>query len=154
MTNDNLLNRLRKNRQRTVVPKRDDALVAPTSEAQTGERLDGSVQNDLQPDERDNTEPATSSTNATLEQLKAELAKFPSTRRRSAIVLEEEIDQKLTRFCKERGVTVETFLEAVWEVASDDEMLLEQIVRSAKHRYISRKEAGRLRRLITMLSKT
>lgn len=145
---DNLLNRLRQNRQRTTVPIRDDSLVAPRSENQLESQADSLI------DTQKTFNRDTTSTNSTLEELKTELAKFPETQRHSAIVLEKELDQKLTRFCKDQGVTVETFLEAAWEITSADEVLLEQILAVAKRRYISRKEAGRLRRLITMLSKT
>jgi hypothetical protein len=145
---NNLLNKLRQNRQRSVVPPRQDTLVAPSSENPLAPQLE-SQSDPQQPVSQD-----IPAADATLEQLKAELAKFPSTRRHSAIVLAEEIDQNLTRFCKDQGVTVETFLEAAWEVASSDAGLLRQMVEAAKRRYNSRKEAGRLRRLITMLSKT
>jgi hypothetical protein len=87
----------------------------------------------------------------TLEGLKAELAKYPETRRHSAIVLDKALDQKLTQFCKDRSITVEVFLEAAWTTAIETPELLEAIATEAKRRYISRKQAGRLRRLITML---
>lgn len=127
---DSVLERIRQKRQRTAVPPREDTLV-PASLPQL----------ESQPN-----------TPATLEELKAELAKFPLTRRHSAIVLDEEIDKKLTRFCKDSGITVEVFLEAAWLKASADSALMEEIMMEAKRRYTARKQAGKLRRLITMLS--
>lgn len=135
---DSVLDRIRQNRKRAVVPERSDSLVAslPPSEAVTPD--------DTTPKEN---------TGATLEELKQELAKLPKTRRHSAIVLEEEIDTNLTRFCKDQGITVEVFLEAAWMLADAEEAVMSQIIGEAKRRYKQRKQAGKLRRLITMLEK-
>jgi hypothetical protein len=151
--NDNILDRLRQNRHRAAVPNRDDTLVSqsPQPQSEPANQTDKPDKQEKETTNQDTQE--TTSNDATLEELKAELAKFPSTRRHSAIVLEEETDQKLTRFCKERGVTVEVFLEAAWQITSAEPALLEQILAEAKRRYDARKEAGRLRRLITMLSR-
>jgi hypothetical protein len=56
------------------------------------------------------------------------------------------------KFCKEKGVTVEVFLEAAWLQSVASPELMEKILVEAKSRYDSRKRAGKLRRLITMLS--
>lgn len=127
---DSVLNRIRSSRQRAVVPPREDALLPVASQ-----------QLESQPNSLTN-----------MEQLKAELAKFPLTRRHSAIVLDQEIDQKLTRFCKDSGITVEVFLEAAWLKADSNPALMKEILVEAKRRYAARKQAGKLRRLITMLS--
>jgi hypothetical protein len=87
----------------------------------------------------------------TLASLQAELQQYPETRRHSAIVLEKDLDVELTQFCKDRGITVETFLEAAWTVASADNTLVEKITTEAKHRYDRRKRVGQIKRLITML---
>ena len=149
MTSDNLLNRLRQNRSRSSVPKRDDSLLASSEK-----KLDEKKQ-EYQPKPTSTpTEPKqASSDDTTLLDLKAELALYPETNRHSAIVLEKKLDIELTRYCKEQGVTVETFLEAAWTIAAANPELLKQITDEAQIRYKSRKEAGRLRRLITMLSK-
>ncbi len=135
---DSVLDRIRQNRKRAVVPERSDSLVAslPPSEPVTPD--------DTTPKEN---------TGATLEEFKQELAKLPKTRRHSAIVLEEEIDTALTRFCKDQGITVEVFLEAAWMLAASEEAVMSQIMALAKRRYKARKQAGKLRRLITMLEK-
>lgn len=86
-----------------------------------------------------------------LEELKAELAAIPETHRHSAIVLEKELDQQLTRYCKDQRITVEVFLEAAWVQAAADPDALATILTEAKRRYADRKRAGKLRRLITML---
>ncbi len=140
---DSILDQIRSNRKRTVVPSRKDTLISPK---QQSEHI-------AQPDNNANeASKETTNSNSTLEELKAELAKFPPTRRHSAVVLDAEIDADLTRFCKEKGVTVEVFLEAAWLEAVASPELMEKILVEAKSRYDSRKLAGKLRRLITMLS--
>lgn len=87
----------------------------------------------------------------TLESLKAELAQYPQTKRHSAIVLEAALDDQLTQFCKQQQITVEVFLEAAWTLALGQPKLLEELKVEARQRYLKRKQAGKLRRLITML---
>ncbi len=143
MTEDNLLNRLRQNRSRSNVPKRDDSLIASSEKDREDKERQQKPTEPKEVDFKDNT----------LINLKAELAKCPETNRHSAIVLEKKLDLELTRYCKEQRITVETFLEAAWTIAATSPELLKQITDEAQTRYQSRKEAGRLRRLITMLSK-
>jgi hypothetical protein len=140
---DSILDKIRSNRKRTVVPSREDSLIDPKQ---------GSEQIAQQLTTESETSKETTDSNSILEELKAELAKNPPTRRHSAVVLDAEIDANLTRFCKEKGVTVEVFLEAAWLEAVASSELMEKILVEAKSRYDSRKLAGKLRRLITMLS--
>jgi len=140
---DSILDQIRSNRKRTVVPSREDTLIAPKQESEQ-------ITQQSTPANKPSKE--TTGDNSTLEELKAELAKIPPTRRHSAVVLDAEIDANLTRFCKEKGVTVEVFLEAAWLQAEASSELMEKILVEAKCRYDSRKLAGKLRRLITMLS--
>ena len=140
---DSILDQIRSNRKRTVVPSREDTLIAPKQESEQ-------ITQQSTPANQPSKE--TTGDNSTLEELKAELAKIPPTRRHSAVVLDAEIDANLTRFCKEKGVTVEVFLEAAWLQAVASPELMEKILVEAKSRYGSRKLAGKLRRLITMLS--
>ena len=140
---DSILDQIRSNRKRTVVPSREDTLIAPKQESEQ-------IPQQSTPANEPSKE--TTGDNSTLEKLKAELAKMPPTRRHSAVVLDAEIDANLTRFCKEKGVTVEVFLEAAWLQAVASPELMEKILVEAKSRYDSRKLAGKLRRLITMLS--
>jgi hypothetical protein len=145
---DNVLNQLRNKRNRPTVTPRQDALVPqeqPQAQAQE--------QNSLpQPTPVTVLANSTAATSDTIAELKAELEKYPQTRRHSAIVLEKDLDQELTRFCKELGITVEVFLEAAWTVASADNALTEKITTEAKRRYDQRKRVGHIKRLITMLS--
>jgi hypothetical protein len=140
---DSILDQIRSNRKRTVVPSREDTLISPK---QGSERI-------AQPQNAENeASKEITNSSSTLEELKSELAKIPPTRRHSAVILDAEIDAKLTRFCKEKGVTVEVFLEAAWLQSASSPELMEKILVEAKSRYDSRKRAGKLRRLITMLS--
>jgi len=140
---DSILDQIRSNRKRTVVPSREDTLIPAKQESKhmaQPEKTAGEASKE------------TVGSNSTLEELKAELAKIPLTRRHSAVILDAEIDADLTRFCKEKGVTVEVFLEAAWLQAVSSSGLMEKILVEAKSRYDLRKRAGKLRRLITMLS--
>lgn len=88
-----------------------------------------------------------------IEDIKVALAAFPETHRHSAIILEKELDRELTQFCRDRGITVEVFLEEAWIQATMDKSLLEKVALGAQKRCRRRKQAGNLRRLLTMLTK-
>ncbi len=140
---DSILDQIRSNRKRTVVPSRKDTLISPKQQSESVAQSKNTA---------NKASKESTNSNSTLEELKAELAKFPPTRRHSAVVLDAEIDADLTRFCKKKGVTVEVFLEAAWLEALASPELMEKILVEAKSRYDSRKLAGKLRWLITMLS--
>jgi hypothetical protein len=112
---ENVLDKLRQNRNRPSVPNRQDILIP----------------------ERDTLK----------------VAAIPNTVRHSAIVIDETIDKPLTTFCKNNKITVELFLEAAWNFANSDPECLQTILDDAQQRYKVRKRAGKLRRLITMLTK-
>lgn len=142
---DSVLDRIRQNRQRPAVPTRSDTLITKVQQTESGQEAETA-------ETQSQTEvTAPSNQNDTLEELKAELAKIPETNRHSAIVLEKELDQALTRYCKDNRITIEVFLEAAWVHASSNPAAMEQILAEAKRRYGNRKKAGKLRRLITML---
>jgi len=143
---DSVLDRIRQNRQRAAVPPRSDTLI---TKAQLPEQVEEAQQFEPTLEVEEPTSIANNSD--TLEDLKAELAQIPETNRHSAIVLEKELDQHLTRYCKDNRITVEVFLEAAWIHASSNPDAMEEILSEAKRRYSDRKRAGKLRRLITML---
>jgi hypothetical protein len=134
---DNVLAKLRDKRSRATVSTRADILV-PKQEAT--EPLEST--NNLEP-VRDNS----------IEALQKELVSFPETVRHSGIVLEKGIDRDLTQFCRDNKITVELFLEAAWCLSDLEPEFLERILMEAKQRYTSRKQAGKTRRLLTMLQK-
>ena len=134
---DSVLAKLRDKRSRATVSTREDILV-PKPEA-------------IEPDEsKNNLEPIKDNS---IEALQKELASFPETVRHSGIVLEKGIDRDLTQFCRDNKITVELFLEAAWCLSDLEPEFLERILVSAKQRYTSRKQAGKTRRLLTMLQK-
>jgi hypothetical protein len=142
---DSVLDRIRQNRQRASVPPRNDALI---SRAQGIDLAEVPAAQDL-PTAIESASPSMSGD--AMEELKAELEQIPETIRHSAIVLEKELDQKLTRYCKDHRITVEVFLEAAWLHVSSNQDAMDEILVEAKQRYADRKRAGKLRRLITML---
>ena len=135
---DSVLAKLRDKRSRATVSKREDILV-PKTEA-------------IEPlESKSNLEPVKDNS---VEALQKKLASFPETVRHSGIVIEKGIDRDLTQFCRDNKITVELFLEAAWCLSADLEPeFLERILVSAKQRYTSRKQAGKTRRLLTMLQK-
>jgi hypothetical protein len=134
---DSVLAKLRDKRSRATVSTREDILV-PKPEPTA-------------PDEsKNNLEPIKDNS---IEALQKELASFPETVRHSGIVLEKGIDQYLTQFCRDNKITVELFLEAAWCLSDLEPEFLERILVEAKQRYNSRKQAGKTRRLLTMLQK-
>ena len=143
---DSVLDRIRQNRQRPAVPTRDDTLISRVQQSDPPQSLE--VVEMLPETKVPAAPPAPSDT---LEDLKAELANIPETNRHSAIVLEKELDQSLTRYCKDNRITIEVFLEAAWVHAISNPEAMEEILTEAKRRYAERKQAGKLRRLITML---
>ncbi|PSB58310.1 hypothetical protein [Chamaesiphon polymorphus] len=134
---DSVLAKLRDKRSRATVSTREDILV-PKQEIT--EALE----------DRNNLEPVKDNS---IEALQKELALFPETVRHSGIVLEKGIDRDLTQFCRDNKITVELFLEAAWCLSDLEPEFLERILVEAKQRYNSRKQAGKTRRLLTMLQK-
>ena len=143
---DSVLDRIRQNRQRPAVPPRDDTLISRVQPPESLQSLD--VVEALPEAQVSATAPLS---NDALKDLKTELAKIPETNRHSAIVLEKELDQSLTRYCKDNRITIEVFLEAAWVHTTANPKAMEEILTEAKRRYADRKRAGKLRRLITML---
>jgi hypothetical protein len=134
---DSVLAKLRDKRSRASVSTREDILVP---KPEITEPLES--ENNLEP-VQDNS----------IEALQKELASFPETVRHSGIVLEKGIDRDLTQFCRDNKITVELFLEAAWCLSDLEPEFLERILVEAKQRYTSRKQAGKTRRLLTMLQK-
>ncbi|MEX0271278.1 hypothetical protein AB3R30_19240 [Leptolyngbyaceae cyanobacterium UHCC 1019] len=147
---DSVLDRIRQNRQRPTVPVRDDTLITRVQQSESPSVYKIVEYSPEAPSPEVKRSPTESGSDA-LEELKAELAKVPPTNRHSAIVLEQELDHALTRYCKDNRVTIEVFLEAAWVYASANPATMKKILAEAKRRYGDRKRAGKLRRLLTML---
>lgn len=145
----NILQQLR-NHHRTSVPSRTDSLIPETDSLSL--KTENQSQKLIEKDSTISPETERMSS-STLEDLQYKLSKLPKTKRHSAIVLEENIDVSLSQYCRSHQITVETFLEAAWIISQSNKTTLGKITKEAQYRYKNRKEAGRLRRLITMLSK-
>jgi hypothetical protein len=134
---DSVLAKLRDKRSRATVSTREDILV-PKPEV-------------IEPFKSpSNLEPVKDNS---IEALQQELASFPETIRHSGIVLDKGIDRDLTQFCRDNKITVELFLEAAWCRSDLEPEIRSRILVSAKHPYTAGKQAGRTRRLLTMLQK-
>ena len=140
---DNLLEKIKQKRARSTVPERKDSLIPQTN-----------PQQNISSDQDDNSdlETDTNSVENTIAQLTEELSSYPPTIRRSAIVIEQQIEKELKQFCDDNKITIELFLEAAWQV-SQNSPLRTAILNEAQIRYRKRKEVGRLKRLITQLKK-
>lgn len=140
MTQEEMLERFK--RKRASIPARTDTLAQQIKlKEESASLIPEAMEQELPKSPEGNT----------LEELKAELATFPQTRRHSAIVLDVDIDDALTKFCKEHRITVELFLEAAWVKAGNHPAILNEIIADAQDRRARRNRAGKLRRLITML---
>lgn len=137
-SSENLLNKLRQRRNRAQVPERPDPIIA--------------LQPNLEePKSKSPNSPNSKSVEDTINELKEQLNTYPTTVRRSAIVLEQDIEKQLKQFCSDNNITIEVFLEAAWQISKQHRGLQKEITDEAQIRYRRRKEVGRLKRLITQL---
>ncbi len=156
-----VLSKIKAKRNRATVPAREDFLLKQNPPINEENNVESSVDLVIATDEQIIDSTASSieqhsspiPNKGQIEALRAELEKYPEIIRHSAIRLEKELDSRLTRFCKENGCTIETFLEAAFEEALADTCWREKILKNALNRYASRKKAGKLRQLITQLEK-
>ena len=130
-----------KNRKRATVAVRDNSLL-PQVTSEENFIQDLSAEN--------HTSPLIDST-----EVSSRVAALPLVADRRQIRLEIAIDQELEHLCKSqpkgKKMTVETFLEAAFLACKDDPELLEQVMDVAAKRLLRRKEAGKLRRVLSQL---
>jgi predicted DNA-binding protein len=156
-----VLSKIKAKRNRATVPAREDFLLKQNPPIEEENNVEGSDSLVIATDGQIIDSAASSieqhqtpiPSKGQIEALRAQLEKYPEIIRHSAIRLEKELDSRLTRFCKENGCTIETFLEAAFEEAEADASWREKILKNALNRYASRKKAGKLRQLITQLEK-
>lgn len=149
-----ILSKIKSKRNRVSVPLREDYLVRKDTSSE--ELLEKGVSDRLPIAAEGKTASVDTNSERSMDQVEAlrlELEKYPEIVRHSAIRLEKELDQRLTRFCKDNKCTIETFLEAAFEAVEADPDLGMKILRNAKNQYSNRKKAGKLRQLITQLEK-
>lgn len=72
---------------------------------------------------------------------------------RRTIRLEEEIDEALSRVCRNERITRDTFLEAAYLICSQNAELMQSVVAEARSRRKHRQESGERRKYETMKRK-
>lgn len=80
------------------------------------------------------------------------LANFPEIAARIPVRLETPIKDELDELCNREKITIETLLEAFYVTCKDKESVMKQVVKDAKKRLKSRKEAGNIRSSLTKLN--
>ena len=85
--------------------------------------------------------------------IESELAGLPQVSARRNIRLEIDLESRLLAFCQNNDITVETFLEACFVEVEQNARLKTEMVTEAKSRLKQRKQAGKLRRILSQLKK-
>ena len=80
------------------------------------------------------------------------LTNFPEIAARIPVRLETPIKDELDELCNREKVTIETLLEAFYVTCKDKESVMKQVMKDAKKRLKSRKEAGNIRSSLTKLN--
>jgi hypothetical protein len=110
----------------------------------------------LSPQQQGSTPPDVSSTAdssvSELTRLEEQLAHFPEIAPRVPVRLEVKIKQELDELCNQEKITVETLLEAFYLTCKEKDSVMKQVIKEAKKRLKSRKEAGNIRSSITRLA--
>lgn len=133
----NILDEIRNRANQPTVAPREDVL-APQQQ--------DSPKNDV-----DVTSTADSSVSK-LTKLEQQLANFPKIVPRVPVRLEAAIKQELDDLCNSEKITVETLLEAFYVTCKEKDSVMKQVIKEAKKRLKSRKEAGNIRSSITRLA--
>lgn len=84
--------------------------------------------------------------------LEEQLRNLPEIAPRVPVRLEMAIKQELDELCNLEKITVETLLEAFYVTCQDKDTVMKQVLKEAKKRLKSRKEAGNIRSSITRLA--
>ncbi len=133
-----LLDEIRNRANQPTVPPRIDVLQQPTT---TDTLTELSTTDEVQ-------QPTVVSELKRLEEL---LANFPEIATRVPVRLEVPIKEELDSLCHREKVTIETLLEAFYVTCLDKESVMRQVLKEAKKRLKSRKEAGNIRSSLTKL---
>ncbi|BBD70933.1 hypothetical protein NIES4072_72990 [Nostoc commune NIES-4072] len=132
----NILDEIRNRATQPTVAPREDVLAqqqdSPTSDVDMPSTADSSV--------------------SELTLLEEQLQNFPEIAPRVPIRLDLSIKQELDDLCNQEKITVETLLEAFYVTCKDKDTVMKQVLKEAKKRLKSRKEAGNIRSSITRLA--
>ncbi|MEM0978659.1 MAG: hypothetical protein AAGH78_00155 [Cyanobacteria bacterium P01_H01_bin.58] len=72
---------------------------------------------------------------------------------RRNIRLEEKLDTEIEQFVRDKKLSIEILLEALYLIAKDDKELMDKALTLARKRLQERKEAGKLRRIYAQMQK-
>ena len=72
---------------------------------------------------------------------------------RRNIRLEEKLDTEIEQFVRDKKLSIEILLEALYLIAKDDKELMDKTITLANERIQERKEAGKLRRIYAQMQK-
>lgn len=139
-----LLDEIRNRNNQPVVPPRQDVFQQDIN----SDSIEAEVE-EVQATETDTREESGISQVKQLEEL---LASFPEIAQRFPIRLESQIKNELNLLCSRETMTIETLLEAFYVVCKDKDALMGKVLKEAKKRLKSRKEAGNIRSSITKLN--
>jgi len=137
-----LLDEIRSRANQPTVPPRQDVLQQLTTTTDTLTPLDVATTDEVQ-------QPSSVSELKRLEEL---LASFPEIASRIPVRLEAPIKQEIDELCNREKITIETLLEAFYATCLDKESVMKQVIKEAKKRIKSRKEAGNIRSNLTKLN--
>lgn len=84
--------------------------------------------------------------------LEEQLRNLPEIAPRVPVRIDVAIKQELDELCNLEKITVETLLEAFYVTCQDKDTVMKQVLKEAKKRLKSRKEAGNIRSSITRLA--
>ena len=133
----NILDEIRNRANQPTVAPREDVL-APQQQDSTPRKVDEISTADSSVSE--------------LTLLEEQLAHFPEIAPRVPVRLSVSIKQELDELCNEEKITVETLLEAFYITCKEKDTVMKQVLKEAKKRLKSRKEAGNIRSSITRLA--
>ncbi|MBD2168469.1 hypothetical protein H6G04_29240 [Calothrix membranacea FACHB-236] len=133
----NILDEIRNRANQPTVAPREDVLAPQEQES-------------LIPDVDVSSTADSSTSELTL--LEEQLANFPEIAPRVPVRLEAAIKQELDDLCNEEKITVETLLEAFYVTCKEKDSVMKQVIKEAKKRLKSRKQAGNIRSSITRLA--
>jgi hypothetical protein len=131
-----------RNRKRPTVQR--DISLAESLDQESG--LDPTAENPP-------TSQADSSGAGIIELLRAEIAQAPALAPTRNIRIEQQTLEGLELICREQKITIDNFLDSVFEICQADSKLMGKVVAMAQKKYKARKEIARKRRTLTELEK-
>jgi predicted transcriptional regulator len=145
-----VFDRLKKKGARPTVPARDTSLVKKENTEILNDEIT-EISHSVNTKEQNpvNADVIEDSTSVSPQELQRDL---PQTVRRT-IRLEEEVDSKLDTLCNTQKITRDNFIEAAFMVCSQNEELMQEVLKEAKQRYQQRKQLGEQRKFQTMVKK-